>query len=496
MKKTVLTILFLFLFSFIFTISVSAEGASNPTQEEHAAAQDAYRDNGEVSSPLHVQNVEVSRLWSYVCLLDGSSCTNKTDEQSSSFQNSILGKTTSGIAYLYSKPPAQTKEYVAYYARKLNVFGQPAYAQGIGFSGLTPLLGLHSVFRNIAYGFLILIGVIIGFMILFRSRIDPRTVVSIENAIPRIFVTLITITFSYAIVGLLIDLMYILIFMTLVAFRSAIPFQSFQQAILQYSGGPLNNLFNAVFSPVNFNGGGDAIEAIYNVIGGGTVAGIGAVVGGVLGALIGSVVPGAGTIVGGGLGILIGGTVGAATGNALLHLLVSIALLFAYVRIFIMLISAYIQVILGLIFGPLQLMVGAINFNYNAFSVWVRGIIANLAIYVATSTMLLIGMVLTFIAGQNTNLWTPPGLGGSAGAGVAGLIGLGIVLAIPSIANTIKEALKAKPAIPTSFGAIQQPVGVLTGGFQQLFGLYHQFESMAYFRRARGISPGGGGSTS
>src|SRR3990172_12628792 len=62
--------------------------------------------------------------------------------------------------------------------------------------------------------------IVIGFLIMFRRQIDPHTVISIQNALPRIVLTLILITFSYAIVGLLIDLMYVILLLAYSLFES------------------------------------------------------------------------------------------------------------------------------------------------------------------------------------------------------------------------------------------------------------------------------------
>jgi hypothetical protein len=83
--------------------------------------------------------------------------------------------------------------------------------------------------------------------------------------------------------------------------------------------------------------------------------------------------------------------------------------------------------------------------------------------------MFLIGTVLA--QSNIDNLWTPPLLGHAGGGtrGVAGLIGLGILLTVPSVANAVKEALKAKAA-PVGLGAALGPMGA--GGMQALTILY------------------------
>jgi len=123
-----------------------------------------------------------------------------------------IGGITNLIAAMYANPPASSVEYFADLGRNLGIV-KPAYAQGVGFEGLRPILPLWKAFRNIAYLFFTIIFVVIGFAIMFRVKLDPQTVISIQNAIPRIVVALILVTFSYAIAGLLIDLIYVIYFL-------------------------------------------------------------------------------------------------------------------------------------------------------------------------------------------------------------------------------------------------------------------------------------------
>src|SRR5690606_12228850 len=79
----------------------------------------------------------------------------------------IVPTTSNFIAGMYATPPASAQSYVAYVLNSANI-AQPAYAQGLGFSALSPILSAWIIFRNIAYFFFVAIFVIIGFMIMFR----------------------------------------------------------------------------------------------------------------------------------------------------------------------------------------------------------------------------------------------------------------------------------------------------------------------------------------
>ncbi len=117
------------------------------------------------------------------------------------------------IATLYT-PPLHTGDYFQNLASNFGI-NKKAYAQsaGTGFQGLTPLIGVWSAFRNIVYLFLVIVFVVIGLAIMLRIKIDPRTVMSIQNQIPKIIIGILVVTFSFAIAGFLIDLMWVFIYL-------------------------------------------------------------------------------------------------------------------------------------------------------------------------------------------------------------------------------------------------------------------------------------------
>lgn len=82
---------------------------------------------------------------------------------------------------------------------------QTIYASGYEDLQMTRIDVLWSQMRNIAYLGFVLVMIAIGFMIMFRSKIGGQMVVTVGNSIPKIVVALILVTFSFAIVGLIID---------------------------------------------------------------------------------------------------------------------------------------------------------------------------------------------------------------------------------------------------------------------------------------------------
>jgi len=66
--------------------------------------------------------------------------------------------------------------------------------------------GLWGRALNLAYVFFVLALIIAGFMIMFRHKLGGQTVVTIGNVLPRVVISVVLATFSFAIAGLVIDL--------------------------------------------------------------------------------------------------------------------------------------------------------------------------------------------------------------------------------------------------------------------------------------------------
>lgn len=80
---------------------------------------------------------------------------------------------------------------------------------GFGYNRLAPILPIWKITRNIAYFFFVVAMVVAAFMIMFKVKISPQAVVTLQMAIPKIAVALILVTFSFAIAGFVIDLIYV-----------------------------------------------------------------------------------------------------------------------------------------------------------------------------------------------------------------------------------------------------------------------------------------------
>lgn len=109
---------------------------------------------------------------------------------------------------LYNNSPVSGVRYVAYMGSKLHLVS-PAFAATPGQEFLKPMIDIWILNRNLVYVLFIIVFVVIGFMIMFRSKLNPQTVVNIQLALPKIVISLILVTFSYAISGFIVDLIFL-----------------------------------------------------------------------------------------------------------------------------------------------------------------------------------------------------------------------------------------------------------------------------------------------
>ena len=384
-------------------------------------------------------------------------------------ENTALYNLNSVMQAFYLNPPASFAWYIQDTLANAGL-AKPAYAQGIGFAGLTPLLSIWKATRNIAYAVIVLVMVAIGFMVIFRMKIDPKTVISIQAALPKIVFTLILITFSYAIVGFLIDLMYLVIALVIQIIAGSMgkdpnyiaDFQS------QFMTGGMTTLAGHVFSG-GFRSLDDFVKGLWWTVL--PTSGLAALLGGL------------GILGFPGWGMIIAGTAIATAPAWLLLAILVLGLLYVFIRLVLLLFNSYIQVLIALILGPLILLNEAIP-GKSAFGEWIQNIIANLVVFPATVAILMFGTFLTTL-NENSTLWAPPligmpGFSGSAGPNLfSAFIGLGVILISPNLIAQIKKAFGPKPALPVSPGTLLSP---LTSTFQTGMGAMSQFY---YFQMLR-----------
>lgn len=340
----------------------------------------------------------------------------------------LIGQMGKIFAWTY-QPPASGTYFVAESLKNLGVIS-PAYAQGFGYYSLTPYLQLWRMFRNIAYIFFTVVIIAISFMILFRQKIGGQAAVTAQQALPRIVLALIAVTFSYAIAGFLIDLMYWIMY----AFTTFLNFSGNTSA-----NSLVNGNFGTVMNMVLIGDLGNVFGSV-NTISEGLFASIGGIVG------------------------IFKGVLSTLTG-VLATAIIIIAIAVNLFRLLFLLLRSYAIVIMNIIFAPFSLMLTAIP-GSKSFQRWIMSIIANLSPFVITFFMLVINSTVNNFFQAQTVSEAPLGRaiaqeserprgflapylifnnGDYSGDKVTGSVGtivsLGILLAMPEIVNNIKKKL-------------------------------------------------------
>jgi len=356
-----------------------------------------------------------------------------------------IGGTTQIIGYLYQKP-ASGVEYIA--SSFDNFLGKPAYAQGAGFTGLQPLLPVWRGFRNIVYLLSSVLFIVLGLLIVLRIKISPQAVITIQSAIPQIITTLILVTFSYAIAGLLIDLSYIVQGIAISTMFSALGVGTGSSIITptatQYVGAALSSLFGGNYTAYNLtdlvqnNGFLQTFDLTARLIPTTFIALLSFIIGGIAGGILGAANPAA--IIGGG-GIVV----------ALFLLIFGIIVLIKLISFLFSLISVYLNVLIKVILAPIEIGMGAFPGSKTGFSNWIWDLIANLAVFPFTIVFLVLANVIMERI-QAGGIWTPSimGVAGAAFGGrlIAALFGIGAFILLSKLPEMIPQvifALKPSP---------------------------------------------------
>lgn len=408
-----------------------------------------------------------------------------------------LGLLTGGIAMLYT-PPANTGNYISYLSQNFGIT-KPTYAQtqGIGFDSISPLIGVWGVFRDISYLLFIFIFIIIGVAIMFRAKIDPRTVMTIQNQIPKLIIGIIMVTFSFAVAGLLIDLMWASTYVVINVMNRANNNISVGKTTVQLNnhalgffdqtlsygnqdtGQGIGGLFNlaqkgsgSVQDTINSSFGqsgapnedpnyaqcntGDLICNGLNFVGSlanNTIQGVANVTNGAFkivtldwGDLAASTVAG---VVSGVLGFLVSWLLG-----GIAFFIIILLLLWNLFKLWIFLLRCYIAILVNIIFAPLWIIGGLLPGSSSlGFTGWLKDLLANLAVFPATIGVFLLAKLFVDIADlHKTDFFVPPLIGNFSGGiyTLSPLIALGFVLAAPHIAEGVKKSIKEKFSLDLS----------------------------------------------
>ena len=393
-----------------------------------------------------------------MCGMVGEACSDNPSDGDKNFDKSVFGFMTNLIVFPYANPPASGVIW-AYTGLQNAGFISNAYAaEGIGFAAIKPFAGLWKIFRDFSYMLLVLVLIAIGFMIMFRMKINPQTVISVEAALPKIVLALLLITFSFPIAGFLIDMMYIIMAVAINILSDAgknFPAYEFQNKYL--TAGP--QVLEEAFFPVSFDALipeslkplKEFLASIFNLFTAGTfipvvysavnkflnlvliglniflilpslirvflelLSGVATFIvthralsfindtnvskafDNWVGGLVTAVI-GWGKLPSGLIGLILAIVIGLIVAFLMLPLILGLLVLFTIIllffRVFFLLLTTYLRILLLIIFSPIFLLFEAVP-GRSAFSYWFKNLFVELLTFPIVVVILLVGYVIT-----------------------------------------------------------------------------------------------------
>lgn len=417
------------------------------------------------------------------------------------FIGGALGQMSHMVSVLYT-PTVSSSEYTNYLANNFGIVksaqatGQAPNTQdcskntqiGYGFCGLNPIFSIWVVSRDFAYALLVIAFIFLGLGVMLRYKADSRTVMTLQNQIPRVIIAILLITFSYAIAGIMIDLMWTVTYAGVNAIAGSSSSQVGRDCPadpdtgMPAGGQPLgtaatNNLLDNPFSFANriflVNCDGIVDQGVTNIAGRVSDSFI-ILIHSILFEILGW---DAGGECAGWTGINFANcleNVGIWLLDIVLILIITITLFVALFRLWYELIKAYVTFFIFVILGPIYIVFGLIPSRPLGFEKWFRLIFANLTAFPLVAFILVFarvvmdslapGQLQLDAAGQaslvNPNsVYVPPLVGNPNVAAFNVLIAFGAILIAPSIPGMMKERVGKSKG---EFGKIAA-AGVATG---------------------------------
>ncbi|KXK08563.1 MAG: hypothetical protein UZ21_OP11001000553 [Microgenomates bacterium OLB22] len=432
------------------------------------------------------------------CSLVGLFCPSNQEKY-----GSLVYQMTKLAALPYALPPASG---VAYTAQSLQQAGfiPHAYAiDGIGFQMIQPFARIWQAFRDITMFILVIVLISIGFMIMFNYNVNPSTQITIQSALPKIILTLIYITFSFAIAGFLIDLMYLSVFFVLELGARILPITDVGELYNEFATTSI--LGSGVFSGMQgFGIYYKAVLGLYQIFPVGIQLAVTMIIlwfmrknaakifgtqsDGLTKALVNCKIDAGGNF--GGvlvfsiflcqlIGILLGAFLADSFAPTIVYILIFLitvaAIIYLYFRILFLMLGSYVRLILGVLFAPLYIVPEAIP-GQSAFKGWVRMLMGHLIVFPTIVALLLVVRAITQIGLQGNLVLSAPLLFNfDAGESIVAILNGVILYMIPDLTKTVALKFAGAPKFQanagTLFGAAAAGYSSYRAGGKQLLAL-------------------------
>ncbi len=482
----VVSVFTLVLFLFFFTINLSQKNNPAPSPKIEIKS---IKEAEKTGDPKNVEIVKAA-----FCASVGLYCKNPDNAEGALYSLALKPLTT-----LYSYMPASGIDWSLNVLSNSelipSVFAQPL--TGYGFASIYPLYPLWQRFRDLTYMILVILSLVIGFMILFKVKLNPQTEITIQNALPKIVITLLLITFSFPLVGFLIDMMYVTIGATasilyspqisetyldpqFTGFQAGAQQQITQEQIAEAKKNAAlewinkDNL-NFLIRYADFGVGFRTYQAFEGVLPtpirqifiiltdflsiifirfflNNTIIRLIKI------AVDGFFIEGTSIL----LSVILERLV--PLKYFALALIIVVTAFILFVRIFAILFKNYVTLILQTIFAPIIIVFSAIP-GQNTFGQWLKNILGSLLAFPLTVVFVLVAEYISITIAYYQSVWKPPFISGINTTALGYLIGLTLLFSLPNYIALVKKMIGADD----SFGgfnvfAIFGGIGAVAGG--------------------------------
>jgi len=328
-------------------------------------------------------------------------------------QYGALGAMGLGMKQMYDTPPIKPVDYLAtihpitpaFAVSQCTVVGNPP-TNTCGIFTDTIIL-FWTAARNLAYILFVIVLVAIGLMMLFRSKLDPRTTVTVTAAIPGVIAALILITFSLAIAGFMINIG-----------------QALQEVVKNIllnpvlTAQPLLNQPGVLTTPSPDNQVGLSVTDIWARFltpfkGNGYVS--------------------------------LGSGLGSGVVSFFVTFVVAIFTFIVAIQVFFMLFMRYLNLIVKPIYAPIAFLFGAIPGRGGVTVNWFKGYIIDILVFPLTLLLLNMAMAIR-ISGEIGKNGDPFGIiAGGAGVDLTSLVVIGILIITTKVPGMLEAAFDVKP---------------------------------------------------
>jgi hypothetical protein len=494
-------------FFYVFFALVRVDDKKNsvgPTiaQKEEARRLNLYQIYDVKNDPINDEEGVVARELSrsFMCSLTGELCTGNPAEAHLYKEQSLTYKASSLIAEPLRHPPSSFY-YWAQGTLQNAGFVPKTYAQGIGFAALTSFQPIWKVFRNLAYLVIVVVIMVVGFLVMFKVGGGGKNAVTLESALPKLVIALLSISLSYALAGLLIDVMYMSIaliinmlgpisgmdpasqtkFMGGIMTGSPTDLFFVLMGNIGHSDGNYYNLASSIYSLVP-GYMQTVINIALNTLAGGALAQWGAsgrtnvtpnaaafknpkqwftIIGRGLGlavtkskkiqAILDQMTPASSSLLPVGLIMGIASIIttvltqvllGPIIAKFLLMLLLILGMVVIFFRLFFALIMNYVDIILSILTAPLALMLEAIP-GQNAFVNWIKGLAINLGVYPIVLVIIMVARAIMNTGDSGSPMWAPPFVAQLTDqTSIQMIVSAVLIFSLPNIIKTYKQKLK------------------------------------------------------